>query len=153
MRKWTKADARRAVIAGVIAALGVVVVGGGFALAYRQSHRTATEYAFDAPSALVGGGWTCYGCDPPVDPDVVDPTAGVAAELPTDPVFRGVVVNSDAFPDGLRSIRVVPDGYYLDFADGTVRFVGDGAPWAALVPNLEPEWLDYLVREGVIEAA
>jgi hypothetical protein len=100
----------------------------------------------------MSGGWVCYGCDPPVDPDVVDPAAGVAAELPTDPVFRGVVVTSDAFPDGLRGVRVLPDGYYLEFADGTVRFVDDGAPWAALGPDLEPEWLDYLVREGVIEA-
>jgi hypothetical protein len=151
--KWTKVGARRAVIVGVIAVLGVIVVGGGFALAYRQSHRTATEYAFDAPSALIGGGWACYGCRTVDGFDLTDRAAGVTAELPQDPTFRGVVITSDALPDGLRNVRVMPDGYYLEFTDGTVRFVADEAPWVALVPELEPEWIGYLIREGVINPA
>ena len=153
MKQWTKRGARRAVIAGVVAIAGVLVVGGTVAVAYWHGHRPVTEYAIDMPSAPFGGGWVCYGCEPLDGVHPADRAAGVASQLPTDPVFRGVVLTSEALPDGLRNVRVMPDGYFLEFTDGTVRFVTDPAPWKALQPALEPEWTAYLVREGVIAPA
>jgi hypothetical protein len=153
--KWTKAGARRAVMVGVIAIVGVIALGAAF-IAIRGD-RTATQYELEMPSAPFGGGWACFACGAPEGISFSGPAAGVAAGLPTDPVFRGVVVTSEAFPDDLRNVRILPDGYYLEFADGTVRFVADEAPWIALVPELrtaaEPEWISYLVREGVIDPA
>jgi hypothetical protein len=149
--KWTQGGAWRVAIIGLIAILGGMVVAG--ALFYRDHDRPVTEYAIDAPSAPFGGGGACYGCRTLDFFDLTGPAAGVRAMLPTDPVFRGLVLTSDALPDGLRNVRVVPDGYYLEFTDGTVRFVVDRAPWAAMESQLEPEWISYLVREGVIDSA
>lgn len=151
MAKWTKVGAWRAVIVGVVAIVGVVLVTGTVALAYSHAHRPVTEYTVDMPSAPFGGGGTCYGCRTLDGLDLTGRATGVAAKLPTDPVFRGIVLTSDDLPDGLRDVRIMPDGYYLEFTDGTVRFLADEAPWAAMLPNLEPEWTAYLVREGVID--
>jgi hypothetical protein len=150
MTKWTNPGARGVAIAGVIAILGVIVAAVTFIEI--RGHRTVTEYAVDAPAAPFGGGWECRGCGTLDGFDLTDRAAGTAAELPTDRAFRGVVVTSEALPEDLRNVRVMSDGYYLEFADGTVRFVADTAPWAALVPELEPEWIGYLVGAGVIDS-
>lgn len=155
MTKGTRFGAWAVAIVGVIAMGGVLA--GAVAFVEIRSNRPLTQYALDMPSAPFGGGWGCFGCRPPDGLDLMDPAAGVAADVPSDPVFRGVVVTSDAFPDGLLNVRIMPDGYYLGFGDGTVRFVADKGPWIALVPELrtgaEPEWISYLVREGVIDPA
>ncbi len=151
--RWAKGGVRRAALVGVLAIAGIIVAGGAAALAYRQSHRVVTEYTIDMPAAPFGGGGACYGCQPFDGLDLTDRTVGVAAELPTDPIFRGLVVTSSVFPPGLRNARVMPDGYYLEFTDATVRFVADDAPWRALEPALEPEWTAYILGNGVIDHA
>jgi hypothetical protein len=148
---WTKRGARIAVVAGASFFVGAMAAGG--ALLAIHAHRPVISYEFDAPAAPFGGGGTCYGCWPFDGADLESPSAGVASPLPSSADFRGIVVTSDRFPRELRDVRVMPDGYYLEFADGRVRFVDDGAPWVALAPDLEPEWTDYLVREGVIDPA
>ena len=143
--------------AWVVAIVGVIAIGGVFAgavtLVEMRINRPVTQYVFDLPSAPFGGGGACYGCRTLDGLDLTGPAAGIAAKLPTDPVFRGIVLTSDDLPDGLRNVRIMPDGYYLQFTDGTVRFVADEAPWAAMLPDLEPELTSYLVREGVIDPA
>lgn len=155
MTKWTKVGIWGAVVAGFIAVVGPIVAVVAFVEI--RGHRTISDYAIDMPSAPFGGGWSCFGCRPPVGLDLVDPTAGVAADVPSGTAFRGVVVTSDAYPDGLRDVRVLPNGYYLEFLDGTERFVGDSAPWAAVAPDLrswaDPEWIGYLVNAGLIDPA
>lgn len=155
MTKWTKVGVWGAAIAGVIAIVGFVL--GGVEFIEFRSHRTLTEYALDMPSAPCGGGWSCFSCQPPDGLDLTDPAAGVAADLPKGQVFRGVVVTSDGFPGALGDVRMVCNGYYLEFTDGTVRFVADEAPWAAVMPELrtwaELEWTGYLVNAGVIDSA
>ncbi len=151
MKTWTKARIWGAAIVALMATMGGIVVAG--ALVYREHHRPITDYTIDMPSAPFGGGGTCYGCRTLDLLDLTGPAAGVPAKPPTDLVFRGLVLTSDALPDGLRDARIMPDGYYLEFKDGTVRFVADPAPWAAMLPDLEPEWTAYLVREGVIDPA
>ena len=153
MKKWTKRGTWRAVIVGVVAIMGVVVVTGTVALAYWHAHRPVISYELDVPSAPFGGGGTCYGCWPFDGADLADPAAGVASSPPSSAIFRGIVVTSDRFPTDLRDVRVMPGGYYLESADGSVRFVEDDAPWAAMLPDFEPEWTAYLVREGVIDPA
>jgi hypothetical protein len=147
--KWTKRGARRAVIVGVSVIIGVIAAGG--ALLAIHANRPVISYEFDAPSAPFGGGGTCFGCRTLDLLDLTGPAAGVRANLPTDPVFRGIVLTSDDLPDGMRNVRIMPDGYYLEFTDGAVRFVADDAPWAAMLPDLEPEWADYFVNAGVID--
>lgn len=151
MTTWGKRGARTAAIAGASVIIGVVAAVA--ALVVIHAHRPVINYTVDAPSAPFGGGGTCYGCWPFDGVDLADHAAGLASSPPTSAVFRGIVVTSDRLPDDVRDVRVVPDGYYLEFADGTVRFVGDAAPWTALAPDLEPAWSDYLVREGVIDPA
>jgi hypothetical protein len=153
--KWAKVGVWGAGIAGVIVIVGVIA--GGVAFLGIRGHRTVTDYAIDMPSAPFGGGWSCFGCRPPGGLDPTNLAAGVPASPPSGAVFRGVVVTSDAFPDALGDARIVKDGYYLEFKDGTARFVADDAPWAAVVPQLrmwaDPEWTGYLATAGVIDPA
>jgi hypothetical protein len=148
---WTKRGARIAVIAAASFFIGATAAWGVLFLA-NHANRPVITYEIDSPSGRFGGGGTCYGCWPFDGADLADASAGVASSPPTSAVFRGIVVTSDRFPDEVRDVRVVPHGYYLEFADGTVRFVDDAGPWEALAPDLEPAWTDYLVREGVIDS-
>jgi hypothetical protein len=151
--KWTKADAWGVTI------VVVILVGGAFAWSYLMTPRyqsiSMTEYTVDMPSVRFDQGWGCQGCDTLDGLDLTDRAAGVAAELPADPVFRGVVLTGNTLPEGVRNVRVIPDGYYIQFTDGTVRFVADDAPWEAVVPELRgglsPALLDILVKAGVVD--
>lgn len=130
---------------GAMAAVGVLLA--------MNTHRPVIDYVIDSPSGRFNGGGTCYGCWPFDDSVLADPAVGVVSAPPSGAVFRGIVVTSDRFPNALRDVRVMPHGYYLERADGTVRFVDDAAPWEALASDFVLEWTDYLVREGVIEPA
>ena len=149
MTTWTKRGVRTAVIAGASFLVGAMATWG--VLLAIHTNRPVISYEIDSPSGRFGGGGTCYGCWPFDGADLADASVGVASSPPTSAVFRGIVVTSDRFPDEVRDVRVMPRGYYLEFADGTVRFVDDGGPWAALAPDLKAEWTDYLIREGVID--
>lgn len=150
MTTWTKRGVRTAAIAGASFLVGAMATWGVLFFA-NHANRPVISYEIDSPSGRFGGGGTCYGCWPFDGADLADASAGVASSPPTSEEFRGIVVTSDRFPDDLRDVRVMPRGYYLEFADGTVRFVDDAATWEALAPALEPAWTDYLVREGVID--
>jgi hypothetical protein len=150
--KWTKIDAWG------VAIVGVILVGGVFAWSYLQTPRylSNTNYAVDMPSAPDFEQLGCSLCWTVDGLDLTDRAAGVAADLPTDPVFRGVVLTGNDFPETVRNVRVMPDGYYIQFTDGTVRFVADDAPWVAVVQELRerlsPRFLDILVGAGIIDS-
>lgn len=62
--------------------------------------------------------------------------AGVVQTPPSVLGFRGVVITGDALPGGddVRSIRLEPEGYYVESTTTDPRFVDDPVPYTALAP-------------------
>jgi hypothetical protein len=50
--------------------------------------------------------------------------------------FRGLILTGDRLPGGgdVRSIKVTPEGYYIEYREVDTRFVDDPAPYAELAP-------------------
>jgi hypothetical protein len=138
VRKWPKHQ-----VIG-LAVIAVVVVGGFafYSLATRESNGGSNiYYEVDVFSGRPNPGWGEWSedRDPILDLFTVERTAGVAATIPDDLGFRGVVLTSPDFPgdDTLDDVRVVQNGYYLEFADGVVRFVEDSEVWPPIRAKLE----------------
>ncbi len=140
-----------------VGAGGLVVVMFVMALAwveYREHWRVSIQYTVDLPSTPVNGGWADFGPDPVLHLLESDPAAGVLSEAPTDPIFRGVIVSGPDLPGNgtIEDYRIVRDGYYVEFADGAVRYVLDPAPWLAIRDEVEsgigPHFWQVLVNAG-----
>jgi hypothetical protein len=68
-----------------------------------------------------------------------DVPTGTPATPPSILGFRGFILTGDSLlgGDSIRSIRVVPDGYYVESATGATNFVADPGPYEALLPLVE----------------
>jgi len=68
-----------------------------------------------------------------------DVPEGTPATPPSVLGFRGFVLTADSLFGGgdVRSVRVVPEGYYVESSTGETRFIDDPGPYAALLPVVE----------------
>jgi hypothetical protein len=101
---------------------------------FRDRFRVHIEYEVDLLSTPVKPTWGSFGPDSVLHLFEFDPTAGMTAHTPSDPTFRGVILTGPDLPgEGVvRDFRVLRDGYYIEFVDGSVRYVLDPAPWLAI---------------------
>jgi hypothetical protein len=68
-----------------------------------------------------------------------DIPAGTPATPPSVLGFRGFILTGDSLlgGDSVRSIRVVPDGYYVESTTGAISLIDDPGPYEALLPVVE----------------
>jgi hypothetical protein len=156
VKKWPKHEViGLAVIAAAFVGASALLWAG----TPRPMAGTTVYYEVDVFSGRVNPSWGAIGTSDVLDLFTVERTAGVAATVPGDLGFRGVVLTGPDLPGGgaLDAIRVVQSGYYLEFADGAVRFVEDPAVWppirAELEANLEPEVWDAVAGIGGFSSA
>jgi len=152
MAKWSRPVLIAAGAAGLVVAMSFGALKG---LEYREHSRVDIQYKVDLPSTPVNGGWATFGPDPVLHLLASDPTAGVLWQAPTNPTFRGVILSGPDLPGNgtIQDYRVLRDGYYIEFADGTVRYVLDPAPWIAIradvQESIDPRLWQVLVDAGV----
>ncbi len=130
-KKWSRPGFVAVGAVGLVIAMFVV---GLTWIEYREHSRVQIQYEVDLLSTPVNGGWATFGPDPVLHLLASDATAGVLSAAPTDPTFRGVILTGPDLPgEGtIEDYRVLRDGYYIEFADGSVRYVLDPAPWLAI---------------------
>jgi hypothetical protein len=78
-----------------------------------------------------------------------DVPTGTSATPPSVLGFRGFILTGDSLlgGDSVRSIRVMPDGYYVESMTGATNFIDDPGPYEALLPVVE----DHLGSTSLLE--
>jgi hypothetical protein len=150
-KKWRAVDMWGAAIVGALFIGAVVVLVHMSATFYAK---VGVTYTVDMASGTSKQSWNTS-----LDKDLagylaVDRDAGTACELPTDPTFRGVILRGRDLHGRVLQYRVLPDHYFIEFRDHTVRCVTDSRPWgpvsAQVRENLNPTLQGLLVDAGVL---
>lgn len=126
----------------VLLAIGVVVMSGCSGTVSdgptaASSGSIETVYVeVDVFSGLENPECVLEGADAQAVVDAFDETlpVGVAASPPSVLGFRGLILVGDALPGGddVRSIRVVPEGYYVEDSAADMWFVDDPIPYSTI---------------------
>lgn len=150
-KKWRAVDVWGAVIVGALFVGAVVVLVHMSATFYAK---VGVTYTVDMASGVSNQSWNTS-----LDKDLagylaVEPDAGTPCTLPTDPTFRGVTLRGRDIHGRVLQYRVMPDRYYIQYRDHTVRCVTDSRPWgpvsAQVRDNLNPTLQNILVKAGVL---
>ena len=152
-KKWRPVDVWGLAIVGALFVAAVVVLIHMSATFYAK---VGVTYTVDMTSTREDQDWTTS-----LDTQLsgylaVERDSGIVCELPTDPLFNGVLLRGRDVHGRVLQYRVFPDRYYIEFRDHTVRCVTDSRPWgpvsAQVREHLNPTLQTLLVDAGILAA-
>jgi len=154
MAKWSRPEVIGVGAVGLVVAMFIAAT----TLTWQgPMNGTTINYEVDVFSGRINPSWggVSEAKDPVFGLLESDRLSGVSAEPPGNLGFRGVVLTSPDLPGNgtIRDYRILRDGYYIEFANGSVRYVLDPAPWLAIrdevQSSIDPRVWQILVDAGV----